>query len=183
MQGCHWKCRRAHLWLACALLLALPWGWAAATDVAARTGPAIIGMQVQGSGRLAHGQRVPLPRVLQALGAPSQREPSPYECGSAYDEGDTQLLSWAGQAWESEGRTAVLRRFDVGREGALLLANGTQIGARTSPADVLQRVPRAHRSGDTVHVTPDPRGLTEERYDLRFDGEGRLFQIDYWIAC
>ena len=136
-------------------------GGGAATDVAARTGPAIIGMQVQGSGRLAHGQRVPLPRVLQALGTPSQREPSPYECGSAYDEGDIQLLSWAGQAWESDGRTAMLRRFDVGREGALLLANGTQIGARNSPADVLQQVPRAHRSGDTEGAGQNVRCVTD----------------------
>ncbi|WP_159093560.1 MULTISPECIES: hypothetical protein [Stenotrophomonas] len=44
-------------------------------------------------------------------------------------------------------------------------------------------LPRAHASDGTVHVTADPRGLFEERYDLRFDAQGRLFQVDYWIAC
>ena len=182
MQVRNRKHRIARVWLACALLAALPCGVGAA-DRTADAGPAIVGMQVRGEGRMDHGQRVPLPRVLQALGPPAQQETSPYECGSAYDEGSIQLLSWAGQAWESDGRTAVLRRFDVGHDEALLLADGKRIDARTSAAVVLQWLPRAHRSGATVHVTPDPHGLTEERYDLHFDAQGRLFQIDYWIAC
>ncbi|AWH24715.1 hypothetical protein [Stenotrophomonas sp. YAU14D1_LEIMI4_1] len=176
-------CRRACLIAAALLLAAQPFALAQADPAAEDAQPAIVGVQVRGVGRFAHGEQVPLPRVLQALGAPVQREPSPYECGSAYDHGDIQLLSWAGQAWESNGQTAVLRRFEPGREGALVLSNGQRIDLRSTGASVMQRLPRAHASDGTVHVTADPRGRFEERYDLRFDAQGRLFQVDYWIAC
>lgn len=166
-----------------ALLLGLPCALAGAAVTAEEAQPAIVGVQVHGVGRFAHAERVPLPRVLQALGAPEQREPSPYECGSAYDTGEVQLLSWAGQAWESDGQTAVLRRFEPGREGALVLSTGQRIDLRSTGASVMQRLPRAHATDGTLHVTADPRGIFEGRYDLRFDAQGRLFQVDYWIAC
>ncbi|WP_343652240.1 hypothetical protein [Stenotrophomonas sp.] len=175
--------RRACLIAAALLLVVQPVALAQAEPSDEDDQPAIVGVQVQGLGQFAHGARVPLPRVLQALGAPLQREASPYECGSAYDHGDIQLLSWAGQAWESDGLTAVLRRFEPGRLGALLLSNGQRIDLRSTGASVMQRLPRAHASEGSVHVTADPRGRFEERYDLRFDAQGRLFQVDYWIAC
>ena len=175
--------RPACLIAAALLVMVQPFALAQAEPTGKDAQPAIVAVQVQGVGQFAHGARVPLPRVLQALGAPLQREASPYECGSAYDDGDIQLLSWAGQAWESDGQTAVLRRFEPGRAGALLLSNGQRIDLRSTGASVMQRLPRAHASEDTVHVTADPRGRFEERYDLRFDAQGRLFQVDYWIAC
>ncbi|MFD2450445.1 putative periplasmic lipoprotein [Ideonella paludis] len=127
---------------------------------------------------------VPLSRVHQALGEPLKTEKSPHECDSAYEADNIKLLTYAHAAFESDGKTAVLRWADLGP------SLGTLDFATKVPGSTLSFEAFKSSSGlkpmeidaSTLRVPTRKGASLESAYDLKYS-KGQLTRIELWIGC
>jgi hypothetical protein len=127
---------------------------------------------------------VPLSKIRQALGAPLKTEKSPHECDSAYEADDIKLLTYAHAAFESDGKTAVLRWADLGpslgtvdfatkMQGSTLSFEAFKSSSGLKPMEI---------DASTLRVPTRKGASLESAYDLKYH-KGQLTRIELWIGC
>ena len=127
---------------------------------------------------------VPLSKIHQALGTPLKTEKSPHECDSAYESDDIKLLTYAHAAFESDGKTAVLRWADLGPSlGSVDFASKVQGGSLSFEAFKSSSGLKPVEIDTSTLRVPTRQGASlESAYDLKYN-KGQLTRIELWIGC
>lgn len=144
-------------------------------------GPAAVAFAIRGKLHIAEGG-LPLTEVQQALGAPEEDSVTPFECGSAFSEGDIRQLRYRGLVLETDGSRAVVRSTVMNDGNRLILSSGEELEQINE--DHFQRLfgERAERVGEFYRIGASGDGNWETAYDFCFDND-RLARVDYWIGC
>ena len=126
---------------------------------------------------------ISLERLLSVFGQPQKKEPTPYECGSAFDEGDIYLYSYPDFTAETDGKTVIVRTMDIHPQSFMALADGKALDVHTR--DDVERIfgSRAEKFGDHDRVSDHPDGNLESAYLFNFDEKGNLISVKFWIGC
>ena len=127
---------------------------------------------------------VELAKVKDALGTPLKSEPSPYQCDSAYESEGTRLLTFRGAVFESDGKTAVLRRL-LASASADVQWQGLPGNWADLTLDRLQAVTGVGKlqvDDHTLRLAPAPGASLETGWDFGFQG-GHLNSVTHWIGC
>lgn len=127
---------------------------------------------------------VSLSKIHQTLGAPLKTEKSPHECDSAYEADDIKLLTFAHAAFESDGKTAVLRWADIGSSlGTVDFA--TKVQGKTLSFEAFKSSSGLNPTeidASTLRVPTRKGASLESAYDLKYT-KGQLTRIELWIGC
>ncbi|GHA82185.1 hypothetical protein GCM10007067_20150 [Lysobacter bugurensis] len=143
--------------------------------------PAVVAFAVRDTLRVSE-EGLPLEEVRQALGAPEENSATPFECGSAFSEGDIREFRYPDLVLETDGSRAVVRSMVVSDRNQLVLSSGEKVGQVNE--DQFQRLfgERAERVGEFYRIGASGDGNWETAYDFYFEN-GRLAHIAYWIGC
>lgn len=124
----------------------------------------------------------PLSEVTRELGGPEEDIVTPFECGSAFEEGDIRQLRYPNLILETDGTKAVVRSMTITAGNRLVFSDG-EVVERLDEADFRRRFSnRAERVGDLYRVGASSVADWEAAYDYTFKN-GKLVRVDYWIGC
>lgn len=153
----------------------------------AASGPAASGSALPVAFVLSAGLKVGMDGVAvveieRALGRPEQDAVTPFECDSAFAEGDIRQWRYPGLVLETDGSRAVVRSMRLQSGHRLLLSSGESIGQVDEEGFRRRFGERAERVGDVYRVGAGNGSDWEAAYDFRFES-GVLVSVDYWIGC
>lgn len=122
-------------------------------------------------------------KVKASLGEPLRTEPSPYECDSAYESEDAQLLTFQGGTFESDGKTAVLRSLNEGASVQIQLDDLYSWSEITMERlQTLAGIERLSIDASTLRLAPGVGASLETGWDFRFKND-RMVSVSHWIGC
>lgn len=154
---------------------------AAGTSATASQDVTVAAFVLRGTVRIGEAG-APLAEITQALGSPEQDAVTPYECGSAFEEGEIRQLRYSGLVLETDGTKAVVRSMALIAGNRLALSDGELI-QQVDEAEFKRRFgDRAERVGDVYRIGAGAGSDWETAYDFYFEN-GRLARVDYWIGC
>lgn len=137
---------------------------------------------VLGAGLQVGADGVTVAEVKRALGEPEQDTITPFECDSAFAEGDIRQWHYPGLVLETDGSKAIVRSMRLSSGHRLLLSSGESVGKMDEATFQSRFGGRAERVGDIYRVGAGTGGDWEAAYDFHFE-KGLLVGVDYWIGC